>query len=61
MRASSRGRPDGEQEVLDGAGRLRSLVAQRRQLLGLVLGDQRAGQLVQVAVHDLLQLVQRRG
>ncbi len=35
-------------------------LAQRGELLGLVLGGQRPGQFGQVAIHDVLDLVQRQ-
>src|SRR3972149_2340662 len=37
----------------------RGFLAQRGELLGLVLGGKRAGQLGKVAIHDVLDLVQR--
>src|ERR1039458_3432068 len=66
MRASSGGRAlcamSCARLIMSGSRRDsgRGFLAQRGELLRLVLGDQRPGQFCQVAVHDVLDLVQRQ-
>jgi hypothetical protein len=44
---------------MDGTG-TKNLLRHCRQLLGLMLGQQRGAKLVQIPIHDLLDFVQRQ-